>query len=67
MLIRILRAVIIAVVVGLACILLGVVLESINVPPAEAVGGFLTTYAWAIGILAGLWAFLGGDSIFGGV
>jgi len=30
------------------------------VPPAEAVGGFLEQFAWAIGILAGLWAFFSG-------
>ena len=57
MLERIVLAVIIAVVIGLVCILVARLLKAVNVPPAEAVGGFLEQFAWAIGILAGLWAF----------
>lgn len=61
MLQRIIRAVIVAVAVGLACLLLGALLGVINVPPAEVVGRFLTQFAWAIGVLAGLWQFFGGS------
>jgi len=53
-------AVVIGSVVGLACILLGMLLVSLDIPPAEAVGRFLENYAWVIGILAGLWYFFRG-------
>lgn len=55
-------AVVVAIVVGLVCILIGKVLASINVPIATTVGGFLEQYGWALGVLAGLWYFFtGGD------
>lgn len=57
LLVKLILAVVVAVVVGLVCILVGAILASINVPPAEAVGHFLNQFAWAIGILAGLWYF----------
>lgn len=60
MLNRIVLAVVWAVIVGLVCLLIGMVLSSLGVPPAEAVGGFLTQWAWVIGVLAGLWQFFGG-------
>lgn len=60
-----LLAVVVAVAVGLVCLLLGKVLESLGVPPAAAVGSFLTQYCWVIGVVAGLWYFItGGDLPF---
>jgi len=53
-------AVLVACVVGLVCILLGRVLKAVGMPPAVAVGGFFEQYAWAIGLIAGLWAFVTG-------
>ena len=68
MLNRLVLAVVIAIVVGLVCLLVGMLLASLGVPPAEAVGGFLTEYAWVIGVLAGLWHFFSGGSFsFGGL
>jgi hypothetical protein len=64
MIMRVVYAVVVAVVVGLACILLGVLLNALGVPPATAVGGFLTAYAWVIGALAGLLYFLRGGLSF---
>lgn len=60
MITRLVLAVVVAVVVGLACVLLGSVLGSLNVPIAETVGHFLRGYAWLIGALAGLWYFFTG-------
>jgi len=57
---RLVLALVVAVVVGLACLLLGVILAGLAVPIAVTVGGFLTTYAWVIGVLAGLWHFFKG-------
>lgn len=53
-------AVVVAVVVTLACILLGLILVSLKVEIAVTVGGFLKTYATVFGILAGLWHFFAG-------
>lgn len=60
---RIVMAIVVAVLVGLGCLLLGMVLNSLNVPPAEAVGRFLTQYAWVVGILAGLIHFFRGGPV----
>ena len=57
---RIGRAVIVAVVVGLLCLLLGSLLNVLGVPPATVVGGFLVRFCWVLGTLAGVWHFLGG-------
>lgn len=61
---RIVAAVVVAVATGLACILLALILNALNVPPAEAVGHFLNQYAWVIGILFGLWYFATGGAWF---
>jgi len=60
MLKRVILAVIVAVVVTLGCILLGLLLGAIGISVAEVIGGFLTKYAGAIGILAGIWYFFRG-------
>lgn len=54
---RIVLAVVIAVIVGLLCVLLGGVLITLNVPIAETVGGWLKQYGLVLGVLAGLWYF----------
>lgn len=59
MLMRLVAATVVAIVVYLACILLGAILGSLNVPIADTVGGFLTRFAVVIGVLAGLWHFAG--------
>ena len=48
-------AVCIAVAVTLGCILLGGILATINVAIAITVGGFIKSYATAIGILSGIY------------
>lgn len=59
MIARIVVAVLIAVVVGLTCLLLGKVLLTIDAPITETVGHFLEAWGWAIGVIAGLWNFFG--------
>lgn len=66
MLVRIIRAAVIAVVVGLLCLLVGAVLGVTDVAPLEVVGGFLTQFAWAFAVLAFVWLFLGGTLHIGG-
>ena len=54
---RIVLAVVIAVIVTLACILLGGILVTLKVEVAKTVGDFLQNFAAVIGVLAGLWYF----------
>lgn len=63
MLSRIVLAVVVAVVVTLACILLGGILITLRVDIAVAVGAFLKNYSGVLGILAGLAYFFGGYSV----
>lgn len=65
MLNRIVIAVLIGAIVGLACLLGGSLLASLGIPPATAVGGFLERWAWVIGTLAGLWHFFAGGGLPG--
>jgi hypothetical protein len=60
MLSRLILAVVVAVAVGLVCILVGTILASLKVPIAVTVGDFLRSWGWVIGVLAGLWQFFGG-------
>lgn len=57
---RIVLAVVVAIAVGLACILIGTILAALGVPIAETVGGFLRSWGWVIGVLAGLWWYFSG-------
>ena len=57
---RLVIAVIVGVVVTLACILLGLVLGALHIDIASTVGGFLQTYAAVIGVLAALVQFFTG-------
>lgn len=53
-------AVVIGVIVTLACLLLGAILIGLNVALAIVVGGFLESYAGVLGVLAALWSFFTG-------
>ncbi len=60
MLSKIILAVIVAVVVTLACVLLGGILITLTVSIAVTIGSFLKDYAGVLGVLAGLWFFFTG-------
>lgn len=57
---KIILAVLVAVIVTLACILLGTILSAITIQVAITVGNFLKTYSSVIGVIAGLWYYLTG-------
>lgn len=59
MLARIVLAVVVAIIVGLACILVGGILSSLGIPIADTVGDFLLRWGWVLGVLAGLAHFFG--------
>ncbi len=59
---RLVLALVVAIVVGLVCILLGSILGTLKVDIATTVGGFLKTWGWVIGVLAGLWYFFTGGT-----
>lgn len=54
---KVVLSVVIAVIVTLACILLGGILVTLNVSIAVVVGMFLKGFSSAIGVLAGLYYF----------
>ena len=60
MLMRALRAILWAVIVFLGCVLVAAILGVTNVPLLEAIGAFLARFAAVIGVLAGVYHFLGG-------
>ena len=60
MLSRLVIAVVVAVLVTLACILLGAILVTLRVDIAITVGEFLKDYAGVLGVLAGLYSFFSG-------
>ncbi len=61
---KLILSVVVAVVVTLACILLGDILHALTVSVAVTVGDFLKTYGAVLGILAGLWYFFTGATLF---
>ena len=63
MLSRLVLAVVVAVVVTLACILLGGILISLTVAVAVTVGTFLKNYAGVLGVIAGIWYFFAGGNL----
>jgi len=63
MLNRVIRSVVIGVVVTLICILVGSLFLTLNVGLAVTVGGFLRTYAAALGVLAALYVFATGGGL----
>ena len=61
MLMRLVHAVVVAILVYLGCLLLGALLNSLgDVPIAGTVGAFLIQWAYVLGVLFGLLDFLGG-------
>jgi hypothetical protein len=60
MLSRLILSVVVAVVVGLVCLLAGAILDSLGIPITSTIGAFLTRWGWVLGILAGLWWFFTG-------
>ena len=57
---KIVKAILVGVVVGLVCLLLGSILPTLKVPPLTAIGDFLQNFCWAIGVLAAfIWYFFG--------
>lgn len=64
MLARLVLAVVVAVVTGLVCILVGGILVTLKVPIAVTIGDFLSAWGWVIGVLAGLWYFFSGGFTF---
>lgn len=61
MLSRLILAVVVAVVVTLACVLVGGILTGLGVAVAVTIGDFLKTYSAVLGVLAGLWWFFAGS------
>lgn len=58
---KLILALVIAVVVGIVCVaLLGPIIGSLAVPIAAVIGGFLVTWGWVRGVLAGLWYYFAG-------
>lgn len=58
---KIIAAVLIAVIVGIALVgLLGPVLLAIHTPITEVLGRFFVSWGWAVGIVAGLWYYFKG-------
>ena len=64
MLFKLIAAVVVAVVVTLACILFGSILDSLKVAIATTIGSFLKDYGTVLGVLAGLWYFVAGGFRF---
>lgn len=60
MLARVVLAVVVGIVVGLVCLLVGALLGDIGIPFVATIGSFLATWAWVLGLLAGLWFFFSG-------
>lgn len=64
MLSKLIIAVVVAVVVTLACILLGAILVTLKIDIAVTIGSWLKQYAGVLGVLAGLWHFFAGGFRF---
>lgn len=60
---KLVLAVVVAVVVTLACILVGGILIALKVAIAVTIGDFLKDYSGVLGVLAGLWYFFAGGGI----
>lgn len=60
MLRKLVLAVVVAVVVTLACFLLGEILKALTVQIAVTIGDWLTRYGGVLGVLAGLWYYFSG-------
>lgn len=60
MLSKIVLSVVVAVIVTLACVLIGGILKDLTVSFATTIGDFLVKYASVLGILSGLWYYFSG-------
>jgi len=60
MLAKLIMAVVVAVIVTLACFLLGAILVTLKVDIAVTIGQWLKQYGGVLGVLAGLWHFFSG-------
>ena len=60
---KLVRAVIVAVIVTLACILVGAILVTLKIEIAKTVGDFLQTWGAVFGVAAGLWYFFVGSPL----
>jgi hypothetical protein len=56
-------AILIAVGVGLLCILAGRVIATLAAPIAVTIGGYLEQFGWVIGMVVGLFYFVTGGSL----
>jgi len=63
---RIVLAVVVGVIVYLVCLLVGPLLADLKASFAVTVGGWVSTYAAVLGLLAALWFFFAGGLNFGG-
>ena len=59
---KLVLSVVVAVVVTLACVLLGAILITLKVDIAVTIGGWLKNYAGVLGVLSGLWHFFSGST-----
>jgi hypothetical protein len=59
---KLILAVVVAVIVTLACFLLGGILHSLTVQIAVTIGDWLKQYGGVIGVLAGLWYYFEGGT-----
>lgn len=60
---RLVLAVVIGVVVYLACNLFGPLVADLKVSFAVTIGNWLVTYAGVLGLIAALWHFFAGDGL----
>jgi hypothetical protein len=60
MLSKLALSVVVAIVVTLACILLGAILIALKIDIAVTIGDFLKNYGAVLGVLAGIWYFFTG-------
>ncbi len=59
MIVKIFQSILVAIVVFLACIFLGGLLELINIDFVEYIGEFIQKFALVFAIIAGLWFYFG--------
>ena len=60
---QIVIAILVGAIAWLVCKLLGAVLSTLAIPPIVAVGGFLSQFAYVIGVIVGLWYFFTGGGL----
>lgn len=65
MLVRIVLAIVVGIAVALVCYLAGVVLATVDIDFAAAIGNFLKQWGGLIGLLAAIWWFFAGSARFG--